>query len=450
METNFKLLKKEFFNKEITQRQFITYIKLSDSLQKSLNDETSFLDNYDNVSIVERIYYIINKKTTAELCPYCGNKRKFTGRIKEGYYPTCCSKECKSRLKSIQMVEANKKGHDNLFDEYEKWESNLTEINDDIIKKEFFFDKKGLKLKLVDHIKSKKLLEYMNARFKDSDSITETLQRINLKIEEKPKCPVCGRPVTFIGRPNHMFSTYCSTSCAANDPDVIAKKQASDMERNGGILGWVKSNSSPEKIEKRKETLNKRYGTTTLYKIPEVRNKIRETNMERYGVPFSSQNDEIKKKMRKSIVNSMMQGTSKPEEKLYNILKSIFPLTKHHYTSKLYPFNCDFYIPEKDVYIEYQGSQFHHFHPFDAENPKDIEELNSLKEKDDNIDRKNQYGVMIKVWTVSDPLKRKTVKDNNLNFLELWNLDDIDKVINKIDSYPNLEVHNPLQLKNSN
>lgn len=438
-EKNFKEITNDFFSKKISQRQFITFIKLSKELQQSLKKETCFLDPYnEDIDISERIYYIINKKTTAELCPYCGKLKKFSGRINEGYYPTCCSKECKSKLKSSQMISANIKGHLNLFEEYKKWEADLVDINDDIIKKEFFFKKKGLKTELIDKIKSKKLINYLNNRFKDSNSLSETLYRINLNIENKPKCPVCGKPVTFIGKPYHLFSTYCSTSCAGNDPDVINKKQTADRKRNGGKLGWVLSNSSKEKIEKRKNTLNEKYGTTSLYKVPGIKEKIRNTNIRKFGVPSVMLNQDIKEKQINSMIKSLKQGTSKPEEDLYKILKGKYILTKHHYRNIEYPYNCDFYIPEKNLYIEYQGSQYHHGHPFNPNNQDDIKEKISLERHASSFARKNQYQCMLAVWTKSDPEKRKTAHENGLNFKEIWNLKNIDKELEDIDGFPDI------------
>ena len=35
------------------------------------------------------------------------------------------------------------------------------------------------------------------------------------------------------------------------------------------------------------------------------------------------------------------------------------------------------------------------------------------------------YKSAIKTWTITDPLKRKIAKDNNLNFIELWNIADV-------------------------
>ena len=44
--------------------------------------------------------------------------------------------------------------------------------------------------------------------YNDSTSIYETLRRIQLNIDIKPLCPICHKPVNFIGKPSKMFSKY--------------------------------------------------------------------------------------------------------------------------------------------------------------------------------------------------------------------------------------------------
>lgn len=79
----------------------------------------------------------------------------------------------------------------------------------------------------------------------------------------------------------------------------------------------------------------------------------------------------------------------------------------------------------------------HGKHPYDENNKMDIDILNHWKEK--SI-LNPQYETAINVWTVSDPLKRETVKKNNLNWIEIFsnNADDVIKeFINTISKYIN-------------
>lgn len=46
---------------------------------------------------------------------------------------------------------------------------------------------------------------------------------------------------------------------------------------------------------------------------------------------------------------------SKPEKVILGFLKNEYPDTIYQYKEKRYPFKCDFYIPSKDLFIEYNG-----------------------------------------------------------------------------------------------
>lgn len=89
---------------------------------------------------------------------------------------------------------------------------------------------------------------------------------------------------------------------------------------------------------------------------------------------------------------------------------------------------CDFYIPSENLYIEYQGYYTHGKHKFNKENIRDQIEVERLK---------NKYGeecTQIIIWTIKDVEKREMAKKNNLNYLEFFTLDEVEKYIelNKI------------------
>ena len=122
---------------------------------------------------------------------------------------------------------------------------------------------------------------------------------------------------------------------------------------------------------------------------------------------------------------------SKKEDEIFNYLITIDKDTKRQYYSELYPFHCDFYLPNFDVYIEYQGMWTHGLHPFDKDNKDDIEILNKWEIK---AETSKFYRSAIKNWTITDPLKRETAKDNKLNYLEIFP-NDLYK--DKINNYLN-------------
>ena len=118
-------------------------------------------------------------------------------------------------------------------------------------------------------------------------------------------------------------------------------------------------------------------------------------------------------------------NTSKDELIIKDLLKEKFKSVKVQYRSNVYPFRCDFYIEDIDTYIEYQG-YWHHgkysniiLGPYDENNEEHKRILQQWKKK---AEVSKYYQIAIKVWTISDPLKRKTAKENNLNWLEFFTM----------------------------
>ena len=110
-------------------------------------------------------------------------------------------------------------------------------------------------------------------------------------------------------------------------------------------------------------------------------------------------------------------NTSKPEDNYYKELVNLYGIEDvlRNYADDRYPFNCDFYIPSLDLFIEYQGTWLHGGHPFDPLNEEDIERLTELKEIALNKDSQF-YRSAVYVWTDLDVRKLKIARENHLNF----------------------------------
>ena len=167
-----------------------------------------------------------------------------------------------------------------------------------------------------------------------------------------------------------------------------------------------------DNLEKTKQTKLEKYGNEN-YNNKEGQ---QQTCMERYGVKSFAQTDKFKEKQYITKKKNKSFNTSKPEEEIYNLLCQKFNDVKRQYKSELYPFTCDFYIPEIDTYIEYQGIWAHGNEPYIG---TDKQNLIIQKWKDKNT---TFYKNAIHIWTISDPLKRNTAKKNNLNWIEFFNM----------------------------
>jgi len=162
-----------------------------------------------------------------------------------------------------------------------------------------------------------------------------------------------------------------------------------------------------------------------LIKPQEQIEKVKEkTYKEKYGVNRPTQ---LTKIINKAWATKKARGTtntSKPEDNAYALLRAKFPQTLRNHATSQYPFHCDFYIPELDLYIEYQGDPSHGKEPYDADNPKHQKILKTWQQKAQKIEeetgKQSRYSSFIDTWTRRDPLKRQTAVANHLNWLEFF------------------------------
>lgn len=376
------------------------------------------------------------------------------------------------------------------------------------------------------------ILEYLNSRYNDSDCMTETIRRIEYKLEERPVCKWCGGHVSFNGyhKGSMHYSACCCSSCHAkytkdkrfetnikkygrknfgsaekvkeywishygvDNPaktDFVKKKM---RETNLRKYGFNCSSKSEIVKEKTKQTCLKRYGVEYTGQIEEAKEKSKKTCLEKYGseyyigskdclektIEFSKQNynvdwftksEEIKNKAKETMLkrygveysmqipknkeymsylmssyemqerryNTMKRNhtfnSSSTEEELFLYIKSRFPKVVRQYKDKnRYPYFCDFYIPELDYFIELQGYYTHGNHPFDPNSNEDLQLIEYYK---------NKYGEdcqPITIWSIKDVEKRECAKRNNLNFKEVWSLEDGKNFVNDLYSvYINID-----------
>lgn len=179
-----------------------------------------------------------------------------------------------------------------------------------------------------------------------------------------------------------------------------------------------------------------------LYNSIESLEKMQQTYFKKTGYTNPSKNPEVqyKKSLKQSIINTKIFNTkkknntfnkSKLEDKCYILLISKFGIGDviRQYSSKEYPFNCDFYIRSLNLYIEINGTWTHGGHPFNQENINDIQRLNKWKLK---AKSSTFYKNAIIVWTQRDVLKRQIAKINNLNFIEIWKFNDLENYLKQI------------------
>lgn len=220
---------------------------------------------------------------------------------------------------------------------------------------------------------------------------------------------------------NNIYNIYCSSSCSAKDLDRVNKSKQTKLKRYGS-LGY-------NNRDKAKRTCLEKYGVDNPKKSEQSKKKTIETCLRKYGVCQPTQLQKVIDitHQEKCILNQQATkrknhtfNSSKKEDKLYNLLCDKYGSSDiiRQYLENRYPFNCDFYIKSIDTFIELQGMWTHGSHPYNLNSIKDQVKLQQWQSKANNGSR--FYKNAIKVWTVSDPNKRKIAKENNLNYIEVF------------------------------
>lgn len=335
----------------------------------------------------------------------------------------------------------------------------------------YFFFRNGIFNKklydsLDDNNEYKKLFnESYNIKLKNETDIQKKKYMLRNDIYETPYCPVCGKQLMYL-ESKKRFQNHCSISCANKD------KHAKESFINTCNIKYGSVDKYREIIRnKSKETFYKKYNSHSYLGTKECIEKTKKTKLEKYGDEnYNNQNKinktllekngvltrnigfketinkkygkdnyldvyylinernskEIQIKIQESKRKNGTFNKSKDEDKSYNLLKEKFPDVIRQYKSDIYPFNCDFYIPSLNLYIECNYFWTHGFRPY-TENDDDIKLVNEWKERNTEF-----YDNAVETFTVRDVEKRNKAKENNLNYLEFFNIDELKIWLNNV------------------
>lgn len=193
---------------------------------------------------------------------------------------------------------------------------------------------------------------------------------------------------------------------------------------------------SPEVNKRLRDALNAAYKNSELHlkvslATKEALNKPEIKQKQKLGIKqaYKERKEEILQKANATKRKNKSFNLSKSERYMKELLLDIFPNMLYQYRSEKYPFNCDFYIPSLDLYIEYNGLWTHGGRPFDKDNESCIEQLNVWKEKAKTSDF---YKNAIDTWTIRDVKKRQCAIDNKLNWLCFYTIEEFNNWLSNI------------------
>lgn len=132
--------------------------------------------------------------------------------------------------------------------------------------------------------------------------------------------------------------------------------------------------------------------------------------------------DKLEIKLTKQYITKKKNNSfnkSSTEEKFYkdlleqNKTKTIY----RQYKESRYPFYCDFYILEDDLFIELNCHWTHGGKPYDPNDPECIKKLGEWTEK---AKKSKFFANAIDTWTRRDVEKQRIAKKNNLNYKVIY------------------------------
>jgi hypothetical protein len=411
--------------------------------------ENYLLSHFDFVgSWIEKLYCYFYKIDKTPLCPVCGNSVKFTSFIK-GYHEFC-SVKCLSN--STTTINKRKK---TCLKKYGVEHATQSEEIQNKVKRTNL-ERYGVEYPA----QSQEFQNKMKQTCLEKYGVEHPLQSQNIQNKYKQTC------LEKYGVEN----PFQSQERISRHDEIINKAEQTCLKRYGveypiqsqniqnkykqtclEKYGFEYASQSEEFLNKVKQTCLDKYGVkhynqsdegrarlSEKHSSEEVQNKTKQTCLDKYGVEYyfqskeyQSKHDEIQAKMNNTKHLNRTFNSSEIENLFSNYLDSQNIEYKRQYRSKEYPFNCDFYLPRCDLYVEIQAGWFHGGHPYNEKSDKYT--LEKWKSKNTDF-----YKTAIETWTERDPKKREIARQNQLNYLEVFS-NNIDKAIETFENF----IHNP-------
>ena len=387
------------------------------------SDIKSYLEHYflDSDSIKETYLRIKLNIDKAPICPICGNKCRCNEKESKMYNETCGNRNCINKLTLLHRKQTKLERYgDENYNNINKTKNTIKDkFGEESIFKTTFFKSKA---------KQTKLERYGDENYINKEKIKQTLlNRYGVK--------------NAASLPNNIFKT--------NNPQKNKKLHIKTQQtcfKKYGVKGFNYKKAKQTKLERygdenytnkeqAKQTKLERYGDENYTN----KDQAKQTCLKKYGYITKLNDPLIKKNAHNEISNLKRYETqkknnsfnkSKQELESYDLLKQKYSDVIYHYKDKdRYPFICDFYIPSLDLFIECQYSQFHNFRSYlnTDEDKKEIELLKQKSKQRKQITGKNKskYDSVIYTWSYLDVRKRNIAKQNNLNYIEFWNIDEL-------------------------
>lgn len=303
----------------------------------------------------------------------------------------------------------------------------------------------GVSRKFNNHLKNKHNISQKNYYDK------------HIKSQNEGICKICGKEVQFVNIHFGYIRKTCSNKCSKilknitwnNRPkeerDIIFKEAGRKVSENWNnkpteekdIILKIRSESIRNRPDEEKTIQIEKFKEHMKNRSDKDKKESRKKKQGTHQNKSKEEKDKTSKKLKdawdrlspekrkakkeKEIITKKENGTtksSKIEKDLCEYFKNNNIIFDYQYNKdKRYPFACDFYFPNKDLFVEINGYYQHGKEPFDINN---WHHINKLTEIADNAINDNGYCGFIDVWTNRDPIKFDTARLNNLNYLVIY------------------------------
>lgn len=179
--------------------------------------------------------------------------------------------------------------------------------------------------------------------------------------------------------------------------------QKKSRQTNLELRGVEYPSQSAEVREKVRQAVQKEYGVDNMFQSEEIKEKSRETMTKKHGKPNPMQVPEIRERAFNTAKENGLLPASDKELVFYEFLKQVDPLNEHHVFHPVAHHVIDFYSPQYDIWIQFDGDYWHGRHFVESDNPQS----QNIKKKMEN-----------------DAYQNKTIP----NLVRFWE-SDIDKLI---------------------
>lgn len=239
-------------------------------------------------------------------------------------------------------------------------------------------------------------------------------------------CPACAgvsklTPESFIAKAKKLHCDKYDYSLVAGDISshrkvaIICPEHGVFMQTPTGHLSGKGCLKCVPK--KRAKTNAERYGVRNVMSLPSTLDKIKASTQKKYGVDYAMQDKDL---VSKNVEAKRQNGTlsTSSVEKHVNGFDNF---ESQYNKDARYPYLCDFYDKDRDLFIEVNASWTHGYHWYDAD--KDAAVCAKWKTKSE---KSEYYANALEVFTKRDAQKRERARQNDLNYVTLWDSDGMD------------------------